>query len=691
MAALGFPVFTGGMTLTQDDLNTLREFLDLQDAVLGRLLGFGVASGLGGTAASGTLRIAPGLAVDQHGRPLVLDEEVALPIADSGRTFPFVDAAAGGTTAVLVLREQDQAAPECGDASCDPHAPLRLRTPEVVLVAGRLRAPLAEFATDPLLALTPLSATAKDGVRGDFDVVRDTVLTRLAALGVDAARRSRLEGLRLTGVTAVRLYKAAYLNQVLFATVELARCRALRRDAEAGTTPEPGVALGWLASPTSTWDCRYRHGFVPSDGLVVSLLGGRCGDPCSLPLERLHSVLDGYVEPTPPSSGGGSTGPFHVCEGKGKRRPWRYDECGLTIFETVPRDVFEQYVVGPDDPFVDPLRDPRPVWEGTPLDVLDSGTISLRPGFGRPAAEVRGQLVEVLGARVTQPDVRIVGQDAVGELEGFTPEVSAAVGDTVVLVTDGAGTVVGTGRVPIGHALRTVGTTVSAASADAAQAVAVATRVEGSVGAQLTGQVAAVQAELATFRSSVTAAVETRLSAGLGALEQRIAAVAAPLAEVRGTVSELAQRAAQLERGQSVLVADVTTVRTQTQTLHSRVDDVLLSGGKGRFLDVGGSPGAAGATLRADEVVAVVDSLKAAVASAATGRQREAVDRQLVAVDEALVPLAGAGATPLPEAEARAVLGVLQGLNDAAKTAGATEARLRDVELGLQGLRGRFR
>ena len=76
-----YPVFTGGQSLTASELNALRSFLHARDRLVGRMVGFGVNVGLGGTVSDTTLTIAPGLAVDQTGEPLLLAEPVEIGLA----------------------------------------------------------------------------------------------------------------------------------------------------------------------------------------------------------------------------------------------------------------------------------------------------------------------------------------------------------------------------------------------------------------------------------------------------------------------------------------------------------------------------------------------------------------------------------------------------------------------------------
>lgn len=497
-----YPVFAGGMTLTKDDLNSLRTFLDVQDTVLGRLLGFGIANGLTGTVASNRVTIQPGLAIDQNGRGILLDAAATANLAAAAsERFSFIDPAPGGFTPVLVVRDKAQPAPRCAE-DCDSHAAMTQRTASIVVVAGRLRTGLGTFESDPLLALTPMTATAK-GVTGPFAQIRDAIAARLDQYGVKLAgtARTRLDSLTLDGIAAVQVYKAAFLNQVLFAMLEYVRCRTLRDYARAGAET-PGVALGWANG--GTWDCRYRHAYVPSTGMAMALLGGGCGDPCSLLLDRLEAVLDSYLEPVvpkpadPPPRDPPKVDDFHVCPPRKKgRRFVVLDRCKLQIPEYVHPDwwrEFTEYEVELN-PFIDPLDDPVKNFVDTVLDPFERGTIDLGPAFGKKATETRNVLEQFVGKHVGAPDVRVVMQSNLEHVAGFTPEVTAAVGDTIVLVADAQGKVVGTGRVPVQHTLTEFGSAVQDAVTNSATAVAAVQDFQGGVANVVQAQ---VQSQLAT-------------------------------------------------------------------------------------------------------------------------------------------------------------------------------------------------
>jgi hypothetical protein len=515
-----YPVFEAGQTLTKADLNVLRDFLDAQDLLLGRLAGFGIACGLTGELKGGVLAISSGLAVDQEGHPMMLDPGVEFPDGAAGvEEFTFLDRDRGGVTPVLVVRDTLQPAPLCNAAGCAAHAATRSRTVEVVLGIGRLRDAEDDWALEPLLDAIPLGVGSNSAVQGGFATLRDLIVRRWRATGIDteltAVQVNRVAALRADSTTpAVNVYRAAFLNQVLFATIELLRCRTLHAGTCLRVEGTPGVALGWLsqAGGVATWDCRYRHAFEPNDGVVMALLGGGCADPCDLFLDQLKALLDGFNEPVPPPAGGGGGGvfpPLHVCPRK--TDIWLYGKCVDIHVPPLVRKPDIRDLWGPKKkPFVD-KRD----WVkqltleeiyGQPLDFLKAGTLVLTETVGRPGALAEEKVKETLtGQGVGTPDVRVLPQDEVAGLPGFEPQAMVGVGDTVVLVTNAAGTVVSTGRIAAAKTLEGIGPAIGGAAAAAAEAVTAAERA--------TELVAKVETDLAGVETKLTTSFDAKIEA----------------------------------------------------------------------------------------------------------------------------------------------------------------------------------
>ena len=130
MTVIQFPVFVKGQTLTDDDLNDLRDSLEEIDRRTGRSIGFGINCGLGGSIAantpddrerasrstssamcwSSTRRLPIGLA------PTASPDQP--PPGSSTRAWRLHPGPACSTT-------RDLPAPQCNEAGCEGHAKQR--------------------------------------------------------------------------------------------------------------------------------------------------------------------------------------------------------------------------------------------------------------------------------------------------------------------------------------------------------------------------------------------------------------------------------------------------------------------------------------------------------------------------------------------------------------------------------------
>src|SRR3954452_16138043 len=121
--ATEYPVYEPGQTLTAHELNTTTAFLMARDQLLGRLIGFGINAGLGGSVTGLTLTISPGLAIDQLGRPVLLPmaQDINLPPTSVTPSYDFINSAVDGFS-VVIETDEDVAAPlPCGEAGCGGH------------------------------------------------------------------------------------------------------------------------------------------------------------------------------------------------------------------------------------------------------------------------------------------------------------------------------------------------------------------------------------------------------------------------------------------------------------------------------------------------------------------------------------------------------------------------------------------
>jgi hypothetical protein len=533
MADRHYPLFTSGQTLTRDDLNLLRDFLDGQDQVLGQAIGFGIVGGLTGTlsapdtAGKRKLTVAPGLAVDQQGRMLLL--EVASEVEDAANatgnaTFDFIDPSQGGVTPVLVFTEEPKPAPPCDQTGCAGHSAIRIRSATAVLATGRLRTPQTDFATESLLREeSPLTIAADGSVQGDFDQLRDAIGTRLAAAGVTLSQPSakRLAELTISGslLPAIRQYRAAFLNHVFFAALDLLRVLALNtpspRDAVA-----PGVALGWITveAGTPTWKPEYRHDFEPPAGLSNALLGSGALDPPTLMRNRLESLIRSYAEPAVPGPQDPPKPPpgkddFHKCP-KGKKVLAKLKmnlglrvDCIDLVYppSKIPDDWRNIYleevpiVKGPGHGVIDPVEIDV-LYDVDPLDFAQAGVFSLNPALGADAGATQASVKEFISDRGVKPDVLVRTAADAHDIEGFSVQGAISLGDTLVLVKDQHGKIVEIGRVTNQQALKSAGGFLVEAGAEAKKAASSALKAEQAAGGVMS-QVQVLETSLTQLKS----------------------------------------------------------------------------------------------------------------------------------------------------------------------------------------------
>lgn len=593
MAEARYPVFAAGQTLTKDDLNRLRDFLDGKDRLVARLIGFGIDCGLSGKVVGSDLRIAPGLAIDQAGNGLLLDTPftVAAGTAARDETFDFIDPAPGGVTPVLVITDTVEEASQCEKNGCEGHASTGVRRAEVVLVAGRLIVGAVDFSTELLLKEIPLTITLGGSVQGDFIHLRDAILDRLVAVGVVLPPEvmSRLSGLQIpdTVLPAIRMYRAAFLNQVFFAALDLLRCRSLHAATCLRDATRPGVALGWLhvTAGSPVWDCRYRHDFEPSEGLVTALFGGGCDDPCELLRNRFEALVRSYAEPAVPApadppSTPPAWGDFHICRKTNKVVASR------NLYRGIPTDCFDwvhpperlppgwKDIYVQESPYRKPFEPPVPpqpdvLYAIDPVDFAEAGVISLLPAVGALAEGTRAVLKDVISGQHVTPDVRVLTLAEAAALPGFAPQSSVSLGDTIVLVRDNQNKIVATGRVTNQQVLKSTGADVAGAREAAGTALGaareartVATAADARVG-EFATQITGVSADVMELGGKVTGFL-----AEVGGLHGRINAFGTSVAAVNARIDGIAVRADELS---GVVSRTADEVRGRMDTFAERI------------------------------------------------------------------------------------------------------------------------
>lgn len=485
-----YPVFVDGQTLTEAELNDLRTFLHQRDRLVGRLVGFGVNAGLAGVVTSGTtLTISPGLAVDQHGEPLVLGASTSIPLPPVAESLAhdFISTGPGGFSVVLESTDTIEPRPECGESGCAGHAELHTRAVALRVVAGRVTGTRMDFANEPLLGVEPIRLSLDSAPINSYPTLRNAIATRLTNGTqplVDPALIAKLQATSIaSGDTAgIRGYKCGWLNMVLFATLDLLRVRALLSLTSERATTRPGVVLGWVHQVSGTWvfDCAWRHAWEPPRGFTEAFLGGTCSDPAGAFRDELEALLAGFAPPDPAPVG--DPKPPIACP-VGSIRVG--DRCVKIAFppKEIPDKWAHKWLFDPREPIWYPpikaWKDPDTVYERAPVDVLGEKEFALTDYLGHQGVDVK----EVLGGFIAEQgaiaDVRVMAAGEVKTLEGYAPAGGFAASDSVVLGVDATGVVVSTGRVPTVQNVRTVGSALPAAVGAANEAMAAATELRG--------------------------------------------------------------------------------------------------------------------------------------------------------------------------------------------------------------------
>lgn len=729
-----YPGFEPGQTLTAQDLEVLRDFLSDQDRMTRQMIGFGIVCGLEGSIDGSEVIIEPGLAIDQDGEGALVDTTVTLDTDDpADDEFDFIDPGPGGFTPVLVLEDIEQPAPECDEEGCEGHATLWCRTPRVALVEGRLVVDANDFATEPLLDQNPVRVSATGAVRGAFVGLRNAISSRWNAAGIELAEDARtiFTGLTLESndLVGIRAYKAAFLNQVLFATLDLLRCRSLHRAQCLRTEGDQGIALGWVeqAGATLTWDCRFRHHFQPPTGLVTALLGGRCDDPCELYRDRLESLILNFRVPTvpapedPPSPRPPDEDDYRPCKpgraySSGK---WWIRDCEEWGWKVPPQEIFPDWpvvweidpdvvIINPQDWWTDPPPDAWFIYHEPALDLTQAGTITLLKALGKEAEATGNVLTQVLKNNGMSPNVQIVHQGDLGDLSGFTYEATVSMGDLVVLVADDQGKVAATGRIANAETVRRAEADLSDATGKADGAVVVAqqafglasgfdTRIgdtEASIGALEGFQVDSVawQEGVQSTIDGIDQAVNTAVQSALpgvqmdlqGFINQTIGNERERWLDDAGAVMaeelhEFDQRVSGVEEKANFIEGQINMAFQQTSQVGGRVDDLykfsLVEGGRTRQL----------ATNR--QLVDVLRVMRESIAASVTGEEARPVRERLARADDALAALgAASGSGPITQVAAEQLTTVIESLVAAAGAAGVPRDLMQRLQRDAESL-----
>ncbi len=526
-----YPVFEGGQTLTAVDLNQLRTFLHQRDRLLGRLVGFGINCGLGGSVSGTTLTIGPGLAIDQRGEPLLLPaaQTIALPPTPSSGTFDFIATGPGGFSVVLESVDTVEPAPDCGETDCEGHAELHTRAVALRVVPGRITGTQFDFASETLLTVEPMRLSLTSAPQGSFVALRDALVTRLLNGGSPLISTALITQLQATSIApsdlpGVKGYKAGFINQVLFATLDLLRCRALMGVACDRAAARPGVVLGWvhLVSSAWVWECSYRHAWEPPQGFSAALVGGTCGNPCGVWVDALEGLISGYAPPDPPPPADDDDGP-----GPGVV----YCPYGMILVGSRCVNVYyppieypvEWYIPWVEDP-LGPIWNPpdvyehfndiiREVYQADPWEYFGKGVISGLETLGRDAEISRTALENTITDLGGTPNVVLVTATEATAMDGYSPAGTFSPSDTIVLTVNTGGRVVATGRVAAAHTARKLGTELPAATAKATEALAASEMQQVGL-TKVTQQLGGLREDMAGFKGFEQTATKWREEIG---------------------------------------------------------------------------------------------------------------------------------------------------------------------------------
>ncbi|KQY42950.1 hypothetical protein [Cellulomonas sp. Root137] len=670
-----YPVFDGGQTLTAADLNQLRAFTNGRSRLLGRLVGFGVNCGLGGVVTSTTLTIDGGLAIDQTGEPLILPapQSIALPPALSSGSFDFVAPAAGGFSVVLESTDTAEPAPDCGEADCEGHAELHTRAVALRVVAGRITGPRFDFANETLLTVEPMRLSLTSAPQGSYVTLRDALVARLNNGGsplINPALITKLQGTSIApaDLAGVKGYKAGFLNQVLFATLDLLRCRALMSTDCDRTTTRPGVVLGWvrLVGSAWVWDCAYRHAWEPPKGLSLALTGGGCSSPCGVWVDLVESLISGYAPPDPPPVEDDDDGPIIV-----------FPLCphGMILVGGTCQNIYYPPLEFPDEwaePWhIDPLG---PIWNPPdvylhidevvtdlyhtdPWSYFGTEVIGGLPALGRDAGIAKSSFE----AKVTElggtPNVLVLTAAQAAAQPGYTPGASFNKADTIVLTAGTNNKVTALGRIPAAHSARELGTALPAVTSMATEALA-ATEVQAGGLQVVTAQVGGLAQDIVGFKGFQQTTEQWQKDLGATIEGQVRSRVELEIGNLR--LDDMQQRLAVHDGQLDVIVRGVGLTRATRQ------------------LDTGIAQG----------MVEFAGSLANGLATLVTPENEEALGRHIGEATRATSTLEEAAAGGEPQAIGEAAVRLMGTLRTAIKSAGIDASLGKELDGQLNAMKG---
>jgi hypothetical protein len=432
----------------------------------------------------------------------------------------------------------------CTESRCQGHSTTHTVGVELVVAVGRVSGARFDFPEEPLLTATPILLSKTSQPMSAYSTLRTAVSTRLKNGGtplVDPKLIALIDGTSVpnSDLAGVKGYKVAWLNMVLFATLDLLRCRALLSTSCQRDTTTPGVVVGHVtrAGSAFTFSCRYRHAWEPPMGLTTTLFGGTCESPCALVKDRLEAIIAGYAPPdpppTPPATGGVILDPpIRFCP---KGKILLKGKCTNLVFPKEQLELVyppEEWILVDPEIYVRPdpvkyLVDDLHVLYGTEqLNFLDDGVLQVGGLLGFKGTDVEATLAQTIKDLGVEPNVSVVPMTSLKDAAGVEPTLSFSPSDQVLVLTDAAGVAVGMGRVAGVKSVRDAGTVIPAARAAVAEvgvlSKVVDNQIKGFEGAllQFDGGLQGLAKEFATMRDG--AFDQSGYGVRIGSLEKQL-------------------------------------------------------------------------------------------------------------------------------------------------------------------------
>lgn len=496
-----YPDFKPGQTLTANELDLLANHAWHRDRLVGRMVGFGINGGLSGEFAGNTLTIQPGLAIDQSGEPLVMRTAKSLtfstapgaPTSLSTTPYPFIGAQADTWSVVLQATDVEVAHDTCTEVGCLGHSGTHTRDVELRVVAGRVTGARFDFAKHKVHEIQPLRLTALGQPIGNLASFKSALTTVLSELNppIESTLIAKVAAVSIPNnqLLGVKGYNVGWLNKVLFATIDLIRCRALQAIETFRNDAFPGVVLGAVTRSGGAWtfDCAYKHFWEPPKGLSQALLGGGCASACQLSANYLISVLSNYAPPDPPpapppppSGGGGiviDPGIIFCIHG--------LPNCGIVLHpgpwleEVVPDLVIPDIGPHPEWVMVDPeiriMGEINDYYRTVLPNELGDGVFIADGLIGHFEENVVATLEQNILDKGGVPQVTVMTIEETAQVEGFQFGTTFSPSDQVAVIVNSEGIATGMGIVPAMVSVRKsahIAVEAHAASAAAIESVA---------------------------------------------------------------------------------------------------------------------------------------------------------------------------------------------------------------------------